>query len=169
MIDDNDPSVYLVGEPSKEGRILTEQAGQHNGSWVPFWMFAELAVRAYSAWTWISSADALAKRLRRYIIAGVTFAGANLGLFAHHWIERHDAAIVEAQRAADDAAAAKVYRDGVRLEFDQLHHELDEIRRALLHVGVRVPGPSSDVWRLPDVLSLNDKKGPSCSLVHVIR
>lgn len=100
----NDPAVYLQ-RPSPAGHVLGEQVGLHNGAAVPWWMFAETALRLERVCAWIAARSRLERRVRRAAIAGLATLAANVALivgFAYHraetsGAEREHAANVDRQ------------------------------------------------------------------------
>lgn len=163
MVDDSNPSVYLVGEPSREGHILTEQAGAHDGAPVPFWMFAEVALRLFGATSWIGRMDGAWKRVRRYVYLAAGFAAANIGIVGANLVHAHDGRVAAEERAAAGERAFDEYRRVTDDKIEQLRLDVRELRAMLRRIGGGGPDvPTSDIWTAPDKLSLIDKGRGQC-------
>ena len=131
MIDDNDPSVYLVREPSAAGLILIQQCNRHSGAETPFWMLAEVAVRQHQQASWIGDMDGLFRKIRRYSIAGIVALATNLAAIAGYAVHRIAATAAFEEHAANQERAFIEYRDSVRRELQDLKQDLRDMRRDL--------------------------------------
>lgn len=138
----DDPAAFLNLPPSDEGKLLAEQTDIGIGAPVPFWMFAEVAIRTRR----LSASDAgradLEKKIRRRAAAGLAALAANLVLlfgYAAHRLEASGAAEEHAaqveQRLGDRAVQQEQRslerRDVIEREIEDLRRQLSEIRADL--------------------------------------
>lgn len=132
VVTDDNASVYLTqSEPSPRATILIKQVGQHAGREVPWWMFAELAVRLDDARAWITERSGLERKVRRYALAAILALAGNLVLLAGG-VATH----LKAQGAAEEREAQRdrsflEYRDSVRRDMDRMEQDIRDLRRDL--------------------------------------
>jgi hypothetical protein len=150
------PAEYLIGEPSPEGHILTEQCGQHDGAPVPFWMFSEVAIRLGHEAHWRRDIDGLRRKGTRLVIACVSTLALNFVPFIIYMQHRSEESGAERERAAAIQRAFDEYRTGIRLELQGLHDDIRELRRDLRRMSggtpdstLLSPPPDQISWRLP--------------------
>lgn len=161
MIDDSNPSVYLVREPSDEGRLLAEQCDRHSGAETPFWMLAEVAVKGHRTSQWVGRMDGFLKRARRYVGAAVGAAAINLSALGVYMLHRHDENVAAVERAAAEDRAFDEYRRTTDEKIQELRLDIRELRRELRRLGLGGPSaPDSSMWHTPDKLSSLFDKGP---------
>jgi hypothetical protein len=178
-IDTAPPADYLAQDPTPGEQLLGKQADLHDGAAVPWWMFAKVVVRLHAIAVWVARADTLSKRTRRWLIAGVTIALANIGGVAVYSVHRIQESAVVEERAA--VLREKVVQDQVDMlrrlaemnallqrQLDEIKLDVRELRRALHRLSGRDPlpgdrapdGPDSSVWSSPDQVSfLSDLVG----------
>lgn len=176
-IDTTAPADYLAQDPAPEEQLLGKQTDLHDGAAVPWWMFAKVALRVYRIALWVAGADKLATRARRWMIAGVTIACANLGGVAVYSVHRIQESAVEAERAAvlrqtvaddrlDMLRRLDKMNELLQRQLDEIKIDVRELRLALHRLSgrdplpgnrspdVHAPVPDSSVWSMPDKLSL---------------
>lgn len=115
-----DPAVFLKRPPSDQGKFLTEQAGQQAGAPVPFWMFAEVAVRQRGHSRWIDGIDGLVKKIRRHARAALGALAVNLLAIAGFALHQAWAAGAAEQRELQQA----IDIGELRLDIRELRAEL---------------------------------------------
>lgn len=175
-IDITPPADYLAQDPTPGEQLLGRQADLHDGAAVPWWMFAKVTLRLYRIALWVAGADKMATRARRWLIAGVTMAVANLGGVAVYSVHRIQESAVAEERAAvlrenvvqDRAEMLRRLADiaaQMQRQIDELKLDVRELRRALHRLSGRDPlpdrapdrdpaGPDSSLWFPPDKFSL---------------
>lgn len=150
-IDVTPPADYLSLPPSAEEHLLARQTDLHSAL-VPWWMFAKVALRLHSIVVWVARADGLAARTRRWLIAGVTIAAANLGgvaVYTVHRIEegaRADERAGALQKRVNDDRAEILMRlsevnGALQRQLDDMRQDIRELRRALQRLSGRDPLP----------------------------
>lgn len=156
-IDVTPPADYLAQPPTAEEHLLGRQTDLHSAL-VPWWMFAKVALRLHAIVLWVARADGLATRTRRWLIAGVTIAAANLGgvaVYTVHRIEesaRADERAGALQKRVDDDRAEILMRlsevnGALQRQLDEMRYDIRELRRALQRLSGRDPLPDK---RRPD-------------------
>lgn len=152
----DDPAAYLKLPSSEEGKLLTEQADQFPGSLVPFWMFAEVAVRQRKASTWIADRAKIEGKIRRRAAAGLATLAANLVLLFGYAAHRLEAGGAAEERAIQQERAAVERRDALEREIQDLRIDVRELRAAMRRMsGADALGPESSETPLdPDRLSV---------------
>jgi hypothetical protein len=186
-IDITPPADYLAQEPTPHERLLGKQADLHDGAAVPWWMFAKVVLRGHAIALWVARADTLSKRTRRWLIAGVTIALANLGGVALYSVHRIQESAVAEERSAvlrqtvadDRAEMLRRIAEMTGLlqhQIDELKLDVRELRRALHRLSGRdpLPGnrgpdnpdgvPDSRLWTVPDKLS----QSAPCDVLHLV-
>lgn len=186
-IDATPPADYLAQDPTPSEQLLGRQADLHDGAAVPWWMFSKVALRLHAIALWVSRADAVAGRTRRWLIAGVTIALANLGGVGVYSVHRiRESAIIEeraavlrenvAQDRAEILRRLSEMHDLMQRQIDEVKLDVRELRRALHRLSGRDPlpgsrapdagdGPDSSLWTEPDKLSLMRDPGDPARLI----
>ena len=156
MIAEQDPSVYLVGEPSAAAKILTQQVNRHSGGETPFWMLAEVAIRQHTQGEWIGEMNGFFRKVRRYAIAGVLALLGNLGLIGGYAVHRIAATAAAEEHAANEERSAQERRDGVEREIQDLRLDIRELRAQMRRLSGADPinPPSSEVIDDPSKFSM---------------
>lgn len=152
----DDPAAFLKLPASDEGKLLTEQADQFSGSLVPFWMFAEVAVRQRKTSAWIADRTKIEGKIRRRAAAGLATLAANLVLLFGYAAHRLEAGGAAEERAIQQERAAVERRDTLEREIQDLRIDVRELRAAMRRMsGVDGLGPESSESPLdPDRISI---------------
>lgn len=144
-IDEHAPAVYLAKDPTPEGKLLTEQVDQHAGAHVPFWMFAELAVRQHRDAAWIGGMEDIRRRVRRNALAALGALAVNLAAIGGYAAHRIAAGATADERALQLERSAVERRDAVERELQDLRLDVRALWAALHRLSGIEPPPSSDI------------------------
>lgn len=168
-----DLPVHLEHGPPPAAARLMASLVRGTGDHTPYAHFATLAVIVQHLAGWIGRADGFVRRTRRHLLAGAGIAGVNLAAFGTYALNRHDEAVAARAEAADGARAFSEYRRTTDDRIEQLRLDVRELRRELRRMtGTDASGPNSDIFHVPDKVSLLDMnvgeihaidiKGPIC-------
>lgn len=147
IVSTDDLIVTLRKEPTPEEHAIAEGVGLHDGSHVPFHMFAKVAAAGHKNANWIGSMDGLMNKARRRALGALgalAFNLAALGGFLLHGAREEGAA---GERAMQ-----------VEREIQDLRLDVRELRAAMRRMsGADSIGPgSSDETPNADKLSIVD-------------
>lgn len=172
------PSEYLVRPPTDAEHLLAEQVDLHDGSAVPFWMFAKLATREHRTSVWMHSLEATGRRIRRHLIAVIGFALVNVSAVGGYFIHRLQEGAVADERAAVQDRAIREWRDttdrtvrewrvDMLREIDGLRTDVRELRASLRKVTGDVPKGDVSYASVAPLLRLRPDVEPAFSCADV--
>lgn len=136
-VEPRDPHVYLAQsyEGTDQERDLVEASGLDRGVQVKPVALAAIALRTHSVERWVQNRAAAFRRTRRWVLAGITAAAANLALVGGGIVHRLEEGGAAREHQAIVDRLLLEYRDATEQSIRELRIDIRELRAELRRIS----------------------------------